>query len=1087
MKGSLQAILIHIKSLVSSTLHFLSAQLDRLKRVKSETGDVLETTGNEATPHVPKEGLLNKVKALSSNLNIAEKKEAIQQKTTNLRDKAKAQFEESKSIVDKVKSTSKDLVDKTGSAIDQAKDAKDVNNTERKLSVDASKEKLLETKNALQSKLKNLKADDASDIAKEALAQSKDKLSKSTSALKEKFSKLKKEDYLNQDTLANSKERLSGAAASLKEKIKALNDSDSGMIEKLKAIPAFVLGLLQQLAAKSKQAITHIKNADVSEIGKATNPLFTKWSQFSLKVASLPWITSLIDKWMSLKLWGKEKLFYRYTMPTLVGICGVFLIIASTMYFFTRSNIVGLRNSTVEELADSRIQEKIKNYTAHVSERSDEIQQILRDNVNKTKLIADSPTFKELNVQGMEEFSRTLLQQDTNLLNVVVLTHEEVKANIRTRRIGEETDFIFSCCELNEDRAINYEEIEEVEWLSNLDTTRQIITDVYKNPVNGEQFFYHGNNIVDLKGGQNGAVLLRYNLNFAVRNLQKSNITGVNFLVTNDSLVIASSQDTIYPSIETLTMTEAAAAGPVDYFSKIVEIVKKSKTHEQAIRKITDASFIGDPIKFNRKFGSIMPNAIAAEPTLDTLGEGTWLTSQQAEALLDLSFGKLLKLNSEGGDDRGLSPDEMEFITGRELAYAYMDSIKIAENGYILDENYLLTFSTNEFGWTLVNQSTSDEFYDDIVQAKQQMYGNFSSLLNHSFWSYLLSSLVLLALFSLLITGFMRNFTKPIKELFDEVQQGSSSTEYAELQFSSGNEMEMLGHKFHSMNQEITSYVNQLEQSNLELEQYAHVVSHDLRAPLRTISSFTQLLEQKLDDEKADDKTKSYMSYIQKGAKQMEEMIKGMLSYATLKRKLATDDFSEIDLNIELQQALDNLKTKIDKVSPEIKVNQLPIVRFKGNNVVSVFQNLIDNSIKYKRPDKELTIDIKAEHVGENYIVSIEDNGLGIEKEDRDKVFDMFYRTGSQDESIGIGLASCKTIIENGGGKIWLDNNIDQESGATFFISFPNGVKQHGEEEVGQESSEKLNDSPESIVEENSSENQGLDTHADVDLPEVSS
>ncbi len=1085
MKGSLEVILNHIKSLVGSILHFLSAQMDRLKRVKPQQGDSGIDGEVSTTESAAKEGLFGKMKALSSSINIAEKKEALQQKTASLRDKAKTQFEERQNLVDKIKSTSQGIVDKTGSAIDQIKLSEDESNTEGKISVETSKDKLLETKNALQSKLKNLKSDDASDIAKEAIAQSKDKLSKSTSALKEKLSKLKKEDYLNQDTLAKSKEKLSGAASSLKDKIKSLSDSDSGMIEKLKALPAFALGLLQQAASRTKQAIVHIKNADVSEIGKATNPIFTKWSQFSLKVASLPWITSLIDKWMSLKLWGKEKLFYRYTMPTLVGVCGVFLIIASTMYFLSRTNIVGLRNSTVEELAESRIQEKIQNYTAHVNERSDEIQQILRDNVNKTKLIADSPTFKELNVQGMEEFSRTLLQQDTNLLNVVVLTHEEVKANIRTRRIGEETDFIFSCCELNEDRAINYEEIEEVEWLSSLDTTRQIITDVYKNPVNGEQFFYHGNNIVDLKGGQNGAVLLRYNLNFAVRNLQKSNITGVNFLVTNDSLVIASSQDTIYPSIETLSMTEAAAAGPVDYFSKIVEIIKKSKTHEQAVRRITDASFIGDPIKFNRKFGSIMPNAIAAEPTLDTLGKGTWLTSDQAEALLDLSFGKLLKLNSEGVDDSGLSPDEMVFITGRELAYAYMDSIKIAENGYILDENYLLTFSTNEFGWTLVNQSTSDEFYHDIVQAKQQMHGNFNSLLNHSFWSYILSSLVLITLFSLLITGFMRNFTKPIKDLFEEVQQGSSNTDNSELQLSSGNEMEMLGQKFQSMNQEITSYVNQLEQSNTELEQYAHVVSHDLRAPLRTISSFTQLLEQKLDDEKTDDKTKSYMSYIQKGAMQMEEMIKGMLTYATLKRKLATDDFSEIDLNVELQQALDNLKTKIDKVSPEIKVNHLPIVRFKGNNVVSVFQNLIDNSIKYKQPDKELTIDIKAEHIGENYIVSIEDNGLGIEKEDRNRVFDMFYRTGSQDESIGIGLASCKTIIENGGGKIWLDNNIDQKSGTTFFISFPNGVKQHITEDTRQEDLGDLNGSPENVSAEKTSVDNRVDTQTDVNLPKV--
>lgn len=1043
MKGSFQAILTQIKTLFASVLHFISAQLSRLKRSPDTKDDLLAENETQVEVSDEKTGIFSKIKSLSKDLNLEEKKEALLQKSASLKDQAKEKLENNQSIVDNIKAKSSNLLDKTSSIIDHTKESIDSkSHMEAKPSFDAAKEKIGDAKQSLQSKINNIKSGDAGDLAKETLDASKEKLINSTSALKDKFKNLKNgDDILSQEALANSKEKLSSAASSIKERINKIKESDSGFVEKLKALPALLMLFAKKAGTQIKAAFQHIKNADVSEIGKAANPFFTKWGQFSLKVASLPWISKMIDKWMSLRLWGKEKIFYRYTMPTLVGVCGIFLIIASLLYLFTYSEIVDLRDSTVDELVESRIQEKIKHYVSHVNERSDEVQQILRDNVNKTKLLANSPTFQELNVQGMEEFSRTLLQQDTNLLNVVVLTHEEVKTNIRTRRIGEETDFIFSCCELNEDRAINYEEIDELSWLALIDSTKQVITETYKNPVNGEQFFYHGSNIGDFKGSQNGAVLLRYNLNFAVRNLQKSDISGVNFLVTNDSLVIASSQDSIFPAIETLSMTDAAAAGPIDYFSKIVEIVKKSKTHDQAIDKITDASFIGDPVKFNRKFGSIMPDEIAAEPDLDTLGVGTWLSVEQAEALLDLSFGQLLKLNSEGAKG-SLTPQEMEFITGRELAYAYMDSIKLVENGYILDEDYLLTFATNEFGWTLVNQSTSDEFYSDITEVKQQMLGNFSGLLRSSLWSNILSSLLLILLFSLLITGFMRNFTKPIKDLLDEVQLDPGQVNEISAAMNSGNEMEILGQKFQSMNQEINSYVNQLEKSNLELEQYAHVVSHDLRAPLRTISSFTQLLEQKLNHEAADEKAKSYMSYIQKGAFQMEEMIKGLLSYATLKRKLVAEDFLEVDLNLELQQALDNLKTKIDKVSPEIKINHLPVVRFKGDNVVSVFQNLIDNSIKYKSPEKPLKIDIAAKHVGDNYIVSIEDNGIGIDKDERDKVFDMFYRSGDQVESFGIGLASCKTIIENGGGKIWIDDRTNDEGGALFYISFPNGVKQ---------------------------------------------
>jgi len=899
--------------------------------------------------------------------------------------------------------------------------------------------KLSETKDALSSKFKDLKAESGT-LGKDSFGSSKDKFLNSTAGLKDKLSSINNEDgLLGEESIVKSKEKLQNISSAFKDKLRNLNDSDVALIQKIRSLPAVVFALVVRFWEGTKQTATHIKNADVSEVGKAASPLFTKWSQFSLKVVSLPWITRFIDKWMTLKVWSKEKLFYRYTMPTLVGICSIFLLITTLLFFITRSSISSLRNDFGEEIVQSKRQEKIQKYTEHVNERSEEIEQILRDNVNKTSLIANSPTFQELNVQGMEEFSRTLLQKDTNLLNVVVLTHEEVKANIRTRRIGEETDFIFSCCELNEDRSINYEEIAEVEWLSNIDSTQEVLTDVYNNPVNNEKFFYHGSNIKDFKGTQNGAVLLRYNLNFAVRNLQKSNITGVNFIVTNDSTVIASSQDSIFPEIKTLSMTDVASSGPVDYFSRIAAIMNKAKTPEQAISQLTDAKFIGDPVRFGRKFGAVLPGEIAIEPTLDSLGEGTWLTEEQAEAILNLKFGTLLNLNNKDNGEN-FSPEEIEMITGRALASAYLDSIKMVENGHILDENYLLTFSTNEFGWTLINQSTSDEFYADIHKAEQVMAAHFGGLNRNILLTFFISTILLLCLFSLLITGFMKRFTKPIKAILEEVKENPSG-QVPSLELVAGNEMEIIGQRFKSMNNEIESYVNQLEQSNLELEHYAHIVSHDLRAPLRTIGSFTQLLEQKLDSGVTDDKAKSYMSFIQKGAEQMEEMIKGMLSYASLKRKLGKEEFSEIDLNIQLKNALDNLKDKIENIKPEINIKQLPIVRFKGKNVVSVFQNLIDNAIKYRNPEGTLKIDINAEHIGENYIISIKDNGIGINKDKREKVFDMFYRSGDKAESNGIGLNSCKTIMDNGGGKIWIDKEEKHAHGTTFFISFPNGVK----------------------------------------------
>jgi len=1078
MKQQIQSIVLKIKAVINSVLNSISGQLSRLKRTKkSKSTPELNHDDNPQTAinENLKPSFFSKAKSLSAKMNLKDQKDALIQKSNEPKDKAKQTIENIEdlkatfktgagSIIEK----SKDFNDKIAGSNDGNTELNDEDRTESypdklsktkdtlssklekltgesgtlgKDSLAKSKESLLNASSGLQDKLKGLNKVDGL-LGDESMAKSKDKLLNTTVGLKAKFRNINHEDgLLGQESNANSKEKLKNLSSTFKDKLGDLKDSDSSVIQKLKALPVLFIAFVGRFWTGTKKTITHIKNADVSEIGKAASPLFTKWSQFSLKVASLPWITNFIDKWMTLKVWGKEKLFYRYTMPTLVGVCSIFLLVTSVLFFITRSSISSLRNNFGSEMVESKRQEKIQKHTNHITERSDEIEQIMRDNVNKTSLLANSPTFQQLNVQGMEEFSRTLLQKDTNLLNVVVLTHEEVKANIRTRRIGEETDFIFSCCELNEDRSINYEEIDEVDWLYDIDSTQEVVTDVFRNPVNNERFFYHASNITDFKGTQNGAVLLRYNLNFAVRNLQKSNIGGVNFLVTNDSTVIASSQDSIFPIIKTLSMTDAASSGPVDYFSRIAGIMNKAKTPGQAISQLTDAKFIGDPVRFERKFGEVLPGQIAIEPTLDSLGEGTWLTVEQAEAILDLKFGQLLKLNGTNGDGN-FTPGEMEMLTGRVLASAYLDSIKTVGNGYILDENYLLTFSTNEFGWTLINQSTSDEFYGDIYKAEQEMKAQFGGLNRNVLLTFLISTLLLLGLFSLLITGFMKKFTRPIKEILDEVNVNPSGLQPA-LEVTSGNEMELIGQRFRSMNNEIESYVSLLEKSNLELEQYAHVVSHDLRAPLRTIGSFTQLLEQKLDSGIADEKAKSYMTFIQKGAAQMEDMIRGMLSYATLKRKLTADDYTEIDLNIQLQNALDNLKEKIEETKPEISFKELPIVRFKSENVVSVFQNLIDNAIKYRNPEDQLKIEINSQHIGENYIVSIKDNGLGIDFGSREKVFDMFYRSGDQAESIGIGLSTCKTIMDNGGGKIWIDTEENQESGTTFFISFPNGVTQH--------------------------------------------
>jgi len=821
---------------------------------------------------------------------------------------------------------------------------------------------------------------------------------------------------------------------------------DSGPF--LQRIKTSALGALSFVKAKASNIGGSLSNlsSETGEIttAKSTTPLYSWWANLSSKFNNIPFIRSLVDWWVNLKLWSSEKLYLRYLMPTLGLVFLVFFIFSSILYFTSARKVSKVKKIVVSETKENLLNERIGIYQNYVRERSDEIEKIVNDNTTKTSLIAESPTFQELNIQGMEAFSRNLLRKDSNILDVVVLTHPEVKANIRTRRIGEKTDFIFTCCETPSEREVTYEEISEKDWLVEIDSSKSLRSDIYINPVNNEKYFYQANNIADVKNTQNGAVLLRYNLNFAIENLKSSNLSGINFLVSQDTVVMASSVDSLFPKIETLSMLEAAEAGPIDYFVRIIEIIQKSKTPEQALGKLTDAKFIRDKGLFEKKFGEIIPGALSKEPSLDSLGEGTWLSDEQALAILDLSFAELLQLKGFKQDSL-LTPDQKTAATGRDLAMLYLDSIKISKNGYILDDDFLLTYTTNKYGWTLINQTVKSDFMAPIDQRAALLGGHFSDISSSLFWMFLLTFLFFLTLFLLFMTGIIDRITKPVRQLatfVDEQNKGIGQGPKLE----NTDEITFLGTRFRTLNNELRNYVNKLESSNKELEQYAYVVSHDLRAPVRMVNSYTQLLSKKMGD-KLDDKGKTYIDFIQEGSKRMDDMIKQLLSYATLSKKLDKETYNEVDLSSQVKMAMANLSQKIETVAPTIELGNLPTVKFRGSSLVTVFQNLLDNAIKYKQKDEALKIEINANELKDFWQVAVKDNGKGIDLEEKEKVFEMFFRAGNEKDSIGIGLASCKRIIEHGGGSILVDS-LGKNLGCTFFINLPKHVNGAAEGKV---------------------------------------
>lgn len=230
---------------------------------------------------------------------------------------------------------------------------------------------------------------------------------------------------------------------------------------------------------------------------------------------------------------------------------------------------------------------------------------------------------------------------------------------------------------------------------------------------------------------------------------------------------------------------------------------------------------------------------------------------------------------------------------------------------------------------------------------------------------------------------------------------------------------------------------NDLLRSNKELEEFAYVASHDLKAPLRHVSLSADFLSHQYKD-KLDDKAGEFLDIMTKSTKRMQDMIDSLLDYSRV-GQLSADDQEVVNMGDVVGEALENLKASIDEKNATVNVSDMPEeMTCNSTLMIQLFQNLIQNSMKYKKDDVDPVIHIEGEIDGRNAIISVSDNGIGIKKEYADKIFQVFRRLHHNEEKYegtGIGLAICQRIVETHNGKIWLDT--DYEDGCRFVIKLP--------------------------------------------------
>jgi PAS domain S-box-containing protein len=224
-----------------------------------------------------------------------------------------------------------------------------------------------------------------------------------------------------------------------------------------------------------------------------------------------------------------------------------------------------------------------------------------------------------------------------------------------------------------------------------------------------------------------------------------------------------------------------------------------------------------------------------------------------------------------------------------------------------------------------------------------------------------------------------------------------------------------------------------LMRSRQDLEHFAYAASHDLQEPLRSVSTFVQLLARKHAD-RLDADAHELIEHASNGAKQMSKIISDLLAYS----RLATSDTrpsGSVDLNVVLQWTLMNLATRIHENEAEITADRLPTVAGDQSQLIQLFHNLLGNALKH-RGSKAPRIHVSATERPDHWVISFADNGIGFPQEYADQIFGVFKRLQGKDvPGTGIGLAMVKRIVERHGGTVWAES--EPERGSTFSFTIP--------------------------------------------------
>lgn len=236
---------------------------------------------------------------------------------------------------------------------------------------------------------------------------------------------------------------------------------------------------------------------------------------------------------------------------------------------------------------------------------------------------------------------------------------------------------------------------------------------------------------------------------------------------------------------------------------------------------------------------------------------------------------------------------------------------------------------------------------------------------------------------------------------------------------------------------ELEASMTELARSNRDLEQFAYIASHDLQTPLRNVRQGLELLDEHLEEtlgQQLDDEAREIRDLTVAAAHRMEQLIQGLLSYSRLDRS-GRPALDPVDLRSISEELIQQMAVQFGHADATVELAQLPMVAGDETQLKQLLQNLLENAFKYRQQDRPLEITVTSKSLDDDWLISVGDNGIGIDSEQQQRVFELFRRAHPDYEGMGLGLAICQRIVERHGGDIWV--TAGPNGGSIFSFTIP--------------------------------------------------